>query len=134
MLEKTMPAIGNIVINDAATTPLAHTFSPVTTDGQTGQLANRAAAIPSGYEKLKMEMRPPSSPTAAYSLLVDMTNPVVGTVDGAQTVVRSNNGNLRLNFGPQSTVQERKDQLKLWQNLLGHATTIAMVTDVEPLY
>lgn len=129
-----MPAIGNIVINDAATTPLAHTFSPVTTDGQTGRYANRAGAIPQGFENLSLEMRPPSSQTAAYRLVANMANPVVGTVDGAQAVVRSANGSLTLNFSQTGTAQERKDQLKLWSNLLAHATVVNMVEFLEPVY
>lgn len=127
-----MPAIGNIAIADAV--PATHTFAPVTTDGQTGKLANRSASIPAGFESLQLEMRPPSSQTAAYRLVASMANPTVGPVDGVDTVIRTANGSLTLNFSQQGTSQERLNQLKLWSNLLAHATVVSMVQNLEPVY
>lgn len=129
-----MPAIGNIVINDAAATPLAHTFAPVTTDGAIAKLANRTASTPKGFENLSVEMRAPQGSSTAYRLLIGFNDPVEATVDGAQVVVRNNSADIRVNFSPDSTLQERKDTLKLMANLLGHATISLVVENLEPIY
>jgi hypothetical protein len=129
-----MPAIGNIVINDAEATPVAHTFAPVTTDGATAKLANRAATTPKGFEALNVELRAPSGQATAYRLLVGFNDPVEATVDGSQVVVRNNSADLRLNFSPESTAQERKNTLKLMSNLLAHATVVAVAENLEPIY
>jgi hypothetical protein len=129
-----MPAIGNIVLNDAEGTPVAHTFAPVTTDGATAKLANRSASTPKGFETLSLEMRAPQGQATAYRLLIGFNDPVEATVDGSQVVVRNNSGDLRLNFSPESTAQERKNSLKMLSNLLNHATTVAVVENLEPIY
>jgi hypothetical protein len=129
-----MPAIGQISILDAKGTPVAHVFDPVTTDGAVGQLANRAATIPQGFEKLTLELKPPSSPTAAYRLIGKFVFPTVATVDGVDTVTRSSSAEFTFNFSQLSSSQDRKDYLKLMQNLCGHATVVTMATNLEPLY
>lgn len=129
-----MPAIGNIVVNDAAATPVAHTFAPVTTDGAIAQLANRTASTPKGFETLRLELRAPAGNASAYRLLIGMNDPVEATVNGVQVVVRNCSADIRLNFSPDSTAQERKDLTKMISNLLSHATTTAMVENLEPIY
>lgn len=129
-----MPAIGNIAITDAETSPVTHTFAPVTTDGSTGKLANRAATIPQGYETLSVELRQPTSVTGAYRLIAKMNDPVIATVNGSDAVVRNSSASLELNFSQLSTVQERKNLIKLLSNLLNHATFISMAGDLEPLW
>lgn len=129
-----MPAIANISISDGALTPLAHVFAPVSTDGSKGKLANRAATIPQGYETLTIEVREPTSPTAAYRIIGKMVLPTVGTVEGADAVVRSNTINFDFNFSQSSTVQDRENATKLMASLFGHATFVTVVENLEPLY
>lgn len=129
-----MPAIGNIVLNDAETTPVAHTFAPVTTDGATAKLANRSATSPKGFETLNVELRPPAGSATAYRLLVGFNDPVEATVNGAQVVVRNGSSDIRLNFSPDSTIQERKNHLKMMSQLLDHATIKLVVENLEPIY
>lgn len=129
-----MPALGNIVLNDAEATPVAHTFAPVTTDGATAKLANRAATTPKGFETLQIEMRSPNGQSTAYRLLIGSNDPVEATVNGAQVVVRNCSADIRLNFSPDSTAQERKNLLKMMSNLLNHATVVAVTENLEPIY
>lgn len=129
-----MPALGNIVINDAAATPLAHTFSPVTTDGAIARFANRSATTPKGYETLSLELRAPQGSAVTYRLIGGMNDPVEGTVDGAAVVLRNCSAEFKLNFSPESTAQERKDLLKMLSNLFAHATVVTMCENVEPIY
>lgn len=129
-----MPAIAAISISDAKTTPVAHVFDPVTTNGSAGRLANRVASIPSGFETLSLEVREPASATGAYRLLGKMSFPTVAAVEGVDTVVRNDSATFELNFSQQSTAQDRKDRVKLLSNLFAHATVVAMAEKVEPLY
>lgn len=129
-----MPAIADISILDAKGTPLAHVFSPVTTNGQTGRLANRAASIPSGFETLSLEVREPATPTGAYRLIGKLSFPTVAAVNGVDTVVRTDSVSFEVNFSQLSTAQDRKDRVKLLSNLFNHATVIAMAEKAEPLY
>lgn len=129
-----MPALAPIVINDAETTPVAHTFDPVTTDGSLAQLANRTATSPKGFEILRMEVKAPANGSSAYRLLIGFNDPVEATVNGVQTVVRNCSADLRLNFSQDSTAQERKNLLKMMSNLFAHATVVTMADKLEPIY
>jgi hypothetical protein len=129
-----MPAIADISINDAKTTPVAHVFGPVTTNGSRAELANRAASIISGFELLNIEVRKPASPTGAYRMIGKLTLPTVGAVSGADAVIRTSSASFEINFAQASTVQDRKDAVKLLSNLFNHATVVTMAEKVEPLY
>lgn len=129
-----MPAIADISILDAATTPVAHVFAPVSTDGSKAELANRAASIPGGFEKLTLEMKAPTSSTGAYRLNWAFTYPVVAAVNGVDTVVSSNSANGTINFSQSSTAQKRKDIVKMISGLFAHATVVTMAEKVEPIY
>lgn len=129
-----MPAIGSISINDAETTPVAHVFAPVTTDGELGQWANRISGVPQGFEKLSISVKAPASTTAAYKWEAKMAHPVVASVDGVQTVVRTSNSSITLNFSQGGTSQERKNQLKELANLLIDPSVVLSVTNLEPYY
>lgn len=129
-----MPALAPIVINDAEGTPVAHTFDPVTTDGSLAQLANRSATTPKGFETLRVEVKAPANGQAAYRLLIGSNDPVEATVNGVQTVVRNCSADIRLNFSPDSTAQERKNLLKMMSNLLAHATIVSCADKLEPIY
>lgn len=129
-----MPAIGNIAIADAETSPVTHTFNPVTTNGSLAKLANRTATTIPGFETIQIDLRQPKSPLGAYQMVIGFNDPVEATVDGQVVVVRNNSASLTLNFSQSSTAQERKNTLKLMANLLGHATVVAVSENVEPIY
>lgn len=129
-----MPAIGNIVLKDAAATPLDHTFSPVTTNGSKGEWANRSGTTPRGFETLQLEMAKPSGGSTAYRLKTGFNDPVEATVNGVVTVVRNGSGSSSLNFSPDSTAQERLDILAMHASLYSSAFVKAMVQNLEPAY
>lgn len=129
-----MPAIAPISINDGAATPVAHVFSPVTTNGSTAKWANRVAAIPNAYERLQIQLLEPTSPTAAYRMIGSLTRPILGTVDGVQVVVRQEKVDFTLNFSQTSSEQERKDDVTLIKNLFSDSTFMTAATKLEPYY
>lgn len=129
-----MPAIAAIAVLDGKPTPVSHSFSPVTTDGQKAKWANRAATIPQGYETLEVEIRPPASTTGAYRMIGKMTFPTVGTVNGQDAVVRADSADFTFNFSQLSTVQDREDRVVIVSNILINAIVKAMAENVEPAY
>lgn len=129
-----MPAMASISVNDAEATPVAHAFSPVTTDGSTAKWANRIAATPAGFETLSLEVRTPTQPTAAYRVILKGNLPKEATVDGLPVVDYNNSFECVINYSQKSTAQSRKNAVKILQNLLGHATIIAVNENVEPVY
>jgi len=123
-----------ITVNDGKTTPVAHAFAPVTTDGQIAKFANRSATIPQGFETLQIEVAAPKSNGAAYRTSVSMTTPIVAAVDGQDQVVRQDKSDCVLYFAQTSTVQERKDLLAMLKNLFADTSFISSVSNLEPYY
>lgn len=130
-----MPQLANIVINDGAATPVAHTFAPVTTDGQLGQLAERSG-LPIAYPKLAVSVRPPVNGGETYKIRLTLQVPQTSTVVATGKVVKdfTNTASLDLVFHERSTAQQRKDIRVLLANALANATVVTVVENLEPLY
>lgn len=129
-----MPAIAALSINDGAETPVAHVFSPVTTDGSKAGWADRAPGIPSGFRTISNDVRAPSGAGAAYRSVWGFNIPVTATVGDVVTVVRNSSAKVELNFSSQSTEQERMDLLAYVRNTLSLTAAEESVKNVEPFY
>jgi len=129
-----MPAIATLTINDGQAAPVAHTFSPQSTTGQRAQWADRSPTIPAGYRTISHELADPNGTRTVHKITMGFMTPVVATVDGSDTVVRYNSGQIVLNVNPQSTLQERKDLLAYMANTLANATVKTSVENLEPFY
>lgn len=129
-----MPAIATLAINDGAATPVAHQFVPVTTDGSTARWADKLAALPIGYNVITDEVRQPGNATAAYRRLVGFSFPVLATVNGVSTKVRTSSAQVIFNFAQDSTDQERKDAVAFVSNFLSNATVKPAIQNIEPFY
>lgn len=129
-----MPSLGNIALADGKASPVTHTFTPVTTDGSNAELANRAAAIPQGYEGLKVTVRKPQSASGAYRIDFEMSFPVVASVNGVDTVVRTSKFQGSLYESAVGPEADRKDHRVLIANLFQHATIATVIEKLEPIY
>lgn len=129
-----MPAIAALTINDGLASPVAHTFSPVTTDGALAKWADRSPAIPSGFRILSHEILPPNGNRTVHKLTIGVMNPTVATVNSVDTVVRYSSAQVILNIHPDSSLQERKDLLAYVSNTLANATVKTSVENIEPFY
>lgn len=129
-----MPAIGNIAIADGKSTPVIHTFAPVTTDGSVAELANRNATIPQGFEGMNISVRKPASATGSYRIDLSMSFPVVATVNGVDQVVRMSKASLTLNLSQLGSAAERKDARVLLANALQNSLVAQAIENLEPLY
>lgn len=129
-----MPAIAALSVNDGLATPVAHTFSPVSTDGSTAKWADRSPSIPAGYRTISEEVAAPSGSRTVYRVTWGFMNPTVAAVNGVDTVVRYSSAQVVLNIHPDSTLQERKDLLAYVANTLGLAGMKTSVENLEPYY
>ncbi len=129
-----MPAIAALVINDGASTPVAHTFNPVTTNGSLAKWADRSPSIAAGFRTITEEVLEPSGNRTAYKITLGFYFPVVASVNGVDTVVRFGSAQVSFNMAPDSTQQERDDNLTYVINTISHASVRSSVELLEPFY
>lgn len=132
-----MPSSSNIVINDGATTPVAHTYSP---SGQVGLKANWQEivnGVPIGYPKVSVEFRSLQVPeSGAYKVTIKLNKPKVISVTDTtgKTVTTVDYDNLAVvefMVAARSQKQERKDLRVLLANLLQNAQIVSAIDDLE---
>lgn len=123
-------SIGNIVVNDAATTPVAHTFVPIQ-DGADARYVNEAGALTlKGQETLGVAIKRAANPSLAHTARITMWDPkeVTDANTGLPVIDHGNSADLRFNFSDKSTVQERKDIVKMSVN-----AALAKIDDIAGL-
>lgn len=134
-----MPAFGTITINDGASTPVAHTFSPVKIDGDVATWADRSGGVPSGYSTLVASNRDPSGGngqvnreqfSVAVPVVADGSDPSVP----AGTILRTLRFDGTVLIPVSSTLQERKNLLAFIKNYLGTTVVQSMIQDLEHVY
>lgn len=129
-----MPAIAALTVNDGLASPVAHTFSPVSTTGSKAKWADRSPTIPAGFRTISHELAEPNGSRTVNKITMGYMVPTVATVNAVDTVVRYNSAQVVLNIHPDSTLQERKDLLAYVANSLGLATMKTSVENLEPFY
>lgn len=139
-----MPAIGNVVINDGATTPLAHTFGPAGIEGIVASYADRSSGIPVGYFTMDVSLRKPSPKSiekmykATFRIktpILEVTSPSTATgIQPAPTVGYNPMCDVSFWLPERSSLQNRKDLRALVKNLLADAVVTALVENLESVY
>lgn len=138
--EAIMPQNTTIVINDGASTPLAHTFYPSKIDANNIATFNeRVSGVPVGYPTVTWSLRAPTVQSPAYKLVGKLTQPkVITTTDTTGKTVTSvdytNIGTIDLVVSSRCTKQERKDLRVLLSNLLLNASIVSSVDDLESFW
>jgi len=132
-----MSAIGNIVINDGAATPVAHTFSPVGINAaNVASWKDRSPAYPVGYNSLSLLLREPVNGSASrnYKMSLKLVLPTIDTSTGTPVKVYDAFASAEFVIPEQATLQNRKDLLALLKNALANAAITAAVQDLENVY
>lgn len=139
-----MPAIGNIVVNDGAASPVAHTFAPAGIDGITARYADRAVGIPVGYNTIDLSLRAPSAKSLEPMYLatgrtktpvLEVTSPSTASgIQPAPTVAYTLIAESKYWMPERSTLQNRKDLSALHKNFLANAAFTAVVENLESVY
>lgn len=139
-----MSAIANVVINDGQSTPVSHTFAPVTIDAQgVAKWADRSGGISVGFSTLSYSLKNPTGSSKSYKLTAKVVLPVLeqtapSTATGIQpapTVAYNLIANVEMVMPERSTAQDRKNLLAYVKNYLANATVItAGVENYETVY
>lgn len=145
-----MPAVTNIVLNDAQATPVAHTFVPVGQDTNgVWWFEDQSQATPAGYWKISVKMtRPaPAAPGKATDgrkipvriclyepVLENVTNSTVSGVAPAPVVSYLPWAEVNFILPERASLQNRKDLRKMLASLLADTSVVAVVETLQALY
>lgn len=145
-----MPAFGNVVINDGATVPVAHTFKPVSLKENDARYNDVVTGVPIGFGRLAASLRQPivtlrpgsNSKSTVYRAafkveipILELTSPSTGSgIQPAPTVAYTSMVNIEFVIPSRSSTQDRKDILAYARNLLNNALATALVVDLENVY
>jgi hypothetical protein len=140
-----MAQIANIVLNDAAGTPVAHTFSPARQGFFSGQdvaeYEDRAAntGIPVGFYKLSLSVSRPNRDRKSYRINVKLSTPVMETISNstatgilpAPTVAYTPLIQMDVVIPDRTSLQARKDLRKMFYEALNATAVKAAIEDLE---
>lgn len=132
-----MSARTNLVINDRATTPVAHTFSPDGDDANGVHLFSEKVGVPAGYSRYTASLR---QTNGKFRALLKLAVPITQTqtINGVSSpvIVRTSYVEVSLTFDALSSVQERADTIGLMANSLVVAQTQIndMIVNLSDIY
>lgn len=119
-----MSARTNLVINDRAATPVAHTYSPDGDDANNVHLYSEKTSVPAGNPRYSISL---GKRGKYYVPRIQLQIPVVQTqtINGVSSpvVVRTAYADLSFRFDELSTTQERADMVGLITNSLAASQT-----------
>lgn len=124
-----MAARANLVINDRAATPVAHTFSPDGDDANGVHVFTEKTGVPAGYARYTAQLRFSKGkyrPTLRLAVPIVQTQTINGV--SAPVVVRTAYIDFSATFDALSTTQERADAVGMFYNSLPAAQT--MINDM----
>lgn len=127
-----MSALANVVINDRAATPVAHTFIP---QGLVGTVATFVESTGSSVSDPKLTIKWTESQTGRRRVTLTLRKPIVQTqtINGVSTPLKVREGEIVVtaNFDPTSTEQERADCVGLMANAMASTQTLINDTLVK---
>jgi hypothetical protein len=133
-------SITTIVVPDAATTPVNHTFSPVKVNGDSAVMLEKSATASLGYWPLTLQQRSPvaGQTEKVYRTKINLAIPVVYTevINGVNrpSLGYTMRANIEFVIPADATLQNRKDLRKIAVGILNDASTVSMVEAQENLY
>lgn len=134
-----MGAIASIVVPDAASTPVNHTFVPQKVDGNTSRWAEKAASTPQGYWQLDQTLREPVNGSKAFRYTLNLNIPKLKTytdVNGNLVTIVDyvHRAQITLLMAENGTLQDRKDIRKLLVGILNDSSTLDQVEVLNHVY
>lgn len=134
-----MAQAANIVINDGAGTPVAHTFNPQMVGLDKSLFRDRTIDVIIGQPSIEMTKVEPTSTSGLYRVTTRVSVPVLevsapSTGSGYQPqpkVAYTLTGLTQFMIPQRSTLQERKHVLAYVKNLMANATLVSAVENLE---
>lgn len=132
-----MSARSNLVLNDRAATPVAHTYSPDGDDTNGVHLFSEKTGVPAGNPRFTAGLRQSNGkyrPTLRLTLPVVQTQTINGV--SAPVIVRTAYAEVNFTFDALSTDQERKDCVGLMASALATSQTQIndMIVNLSDIY
>lgn len=132
-----MAARSNLVVNDRASTPVAHTFTPAGDDANGVHIFLERNGVPAADGRFTASIRSSNGkwrPTLRMQIPVVQTQDVSGIL--TPVVVRTAFAELNLTFDATSSLQERKDLIGMFANALAASQTMIddMITGLNDIY
>lgn len=137
-----MAQVTSIVINDGATTPVAHTFAPSRVAADLVSYQDRSAGIVAGFNILTIGTRFADKKNGAQKVTVRLALPTLAvtaptTTTGIQPVPVAAYecfASIEFVLPSPSSVQNRKDLLALVKNLMANGAIDNAVVNLDPPY
>jgi hypothetical protein len=137
-----MPARGNLGYNDAAATPVLHTFKPSQSKGDVLVWRDSTQSIYAGQFVLTCMQRVADRKTKTTKVTWKLETPVLeqtspSTSSGIQpapTVAYTPLATIEWVLPDRMTLQERKDLLALFRGLVSSSTTTDQVQNLDMYY
>lgn len=132
-----MSARGNLVINDRAATPVAHTYTPDGDDANGVHVYSEKTTVPAGNPRFTASLR---KSNGKYRPTLKITVPVVQTqtLNGiaSPVVVRTAYAEVNFTFDGLSSEQERADIVGLLVNAMAASQTQVndMIVKLSDIY
>jgi len=142
-----MPAVANIVLNDAQATPVAHTFIPLGPDTEGAWwFEDQSGSTPLGYKRISVKLTRPlpggagarSDSSRVNRVKITIHDPVqeaLGTSDSGivppPTLAYVSRCNIEFVLPERNSLQNRKDLRKYADFLLANAQITALVEDLQ---
>lgn len=136
-----MPQRGNITVNDRASTPVAHVFTPDGEDKNNVHLFSEKSGVPLSNSRLSVSITRTGNgqagkvkPTIRLAVPVTQTQTINGI--SQPVIVRTAYVELSATFDGLSTEQERKDAIGMMANAMAASQTILnpVLTQTEDLW
>lgn len=136
-----MSAVADIVLNDGAATPVAHTFKPTNVSPNLVTYHDKSSGVIAGYPKITLGNRLPSRENGNYKASGRINLPVLETAATASsgftpgpTVAYSLSAAVDAIIPARATLAERQDLYAFASNLLAHAVFGELVKDMDLPY
>lgn len=129
-----MPSNAAIVINDGATTPASHTFTPSPIGPNAMSWVDKTGAFPAACSKITATFRQPTNGSKVYKETLKIEVPTgsitngIGTVDNVATVICD------FLLPETGTLQSRKDLKAYLKNALANSVISDCVEGPEFVY
>ena len=135
-----MAAITTIVVPDAATTPVNHTFSPVRIDGDTATWLEKSNASATGFWPLVSTLRAPlagqQEKVYRHTLKFSMPITTIETINGVArtTLLYTLRCSMDIVMPADCTLQNRKDFRKLLTGILADSSIVDQIENLNNAY
>lgn len=137
-----MPTFAAVTINDGASTPVAHIFSPLTLIGSEAKFVDRSTGITLGYPSVTVNTVTPTKTSRLQKVRLKVVMPVMEVVNAstyngitpAPTKAYDMTFDAMFFLPERSTTQQRKDILAFAKNLLADALATSLIETQETIY